>query len=70
MDTNLLDTERQGDDVDIMGDIEELDGQHFEVLDTVDSAGEGAAGEGSQSEGRSLILHCVVYTYICLLYII
>lgn len=56
MDTNLLSPngglDRQGDDVDIMGDIEELDGQHFEVLDTVDSAGEGATGDSSQYEGN------------------
>ena len=58
MDTNLLspgDSEvsnRQGDDVYIMADMEELDEPHFEVLD---SAGEGTPGEtGPQSsnEGR------------------
>lgn len=48
MDTNLLspgDSEvsnRQGDDLDIMAEMEELDEQHFEVLD---SAGEGTPGE-------------------------
>jgi hypothetical protein len=33
----------QTDDVDILGEIEELDGQHFEVLDTVDSTVEDRA---------------------------